>query len=213
MLQYLRTFSSPWDYHSLKLRESITPNPFAQVFGHERIREIQTNNNEEMIKKHAGWFNKFGNLRLTKKIQILQKMNDLQGELKALRFIINQKALVTISVISSNWNNNVIHIISLMITNRICTSMIFELGWQNKNFMSDNCREWVQHAIESSTNMFQIFKWELLNSIELAVQRSPIIINVFKDFFLDIEISPLSFLTKWGNNWLGTHLSNKVSTK
>jgi len=151
-----------------------------------------------MIKQHARWFNEFRNLRLTEKIQILQKMDDLQGEPKALRFIFNQKALVTISVISTNWNNNVIHIISLMISNRICTSMIFELGWQNKDFMSDNCREWVQHAIESSTNMFQIFKWELLNDIELAVQRSPMIRNVFKDSFLDIEISPLSFLTKWG---------------
>lgn len=96
-----------------------------------------------MIKQHAGWFNEFGNLRLTEKIQILQKMDDLQGEPKALKFIINQKALVTISVISSNWNNNVIHIISLMISNRICTSMIFELGWQNRTYMTDNCREWV----------------------------------------------------------------------
>lgn len=125
-------------------------------------------------------------------------MDDLQGEPKALRFIINQKALVTISLISSNWNNNVIPIISLMISNRIYTSMIFELGQKNKDFMSNNCREWVQHAIEISTNMFQIFKWELLNDIELVVQRSPMIRNVFKYSFLDIEISPLSFLTKWG---------------
>lgn len=125
-------------------------------------------------------------------------MDDLQGEPKALRFIINQKALVAISVISTNWNNNVIHIISLMTPNRIFTSVIFELGWQNKDLTSDNCREWVQHAIESSTNMFQIFKWEHLNSIELAIQRSPTIRNVFKDSFLDIEINPLSFLTKWG---------------
>lgn len=46
--------------------------------------------------------------------------------------------------------------------------------------------------------MFQIFKWELLNGIELAVQRSPTIRNVFKDSFLDIKISLLPFLTKWG---------------
>ena len=78
-LQYLKTFSSPWDCHSLRLRESITPNPFAQVFSHQQIRKIKTSNNEEMIKQHAGWFNEFGNLRLTEKIQILQKMDDLQG--------------------------------------------------------------------------------------------------------------------------------------
>ena len=46
--------------------------------------------------------------------------------------------------------------------------------------------------------MFQILKLELLNGIELVVQRSPTIRNVFKDFFLDIEINPLPFLTKWG---------------
>lgn len=45
--------------------------------------------------------------------------------------------------------------------------------------------------------MFQIFKWELLNGIELAVKRSPTIRNVFKDSFLDIEIGPLPFLNKW----------------
>ena len=102
-----------------------------------------------------------------------------------------------ISVLSPNWNNNVIHIISLMISKGICTSIIFELGWQHKDFMSDNCRSWVQHAIESSTNMFQNFKWELLDGIELAVQRSPTVRNVFKDSFLDIEISALPFLNKW----------------
>ena len=142
-MQYLRALSSPWDYHSLRLRESINPNPFAQVISHERIREIETSNNQEMIKQHARWFNEFGNLKLSEKLQVLKKMDDLQGEPKALRFMINKKYLVTISVISPNWNNNVIHIISLMISNRIYTSMIFEIGWQNKDFMSNNCREWI----------------------------------------------------------------------
>jgi len=63
--------------------------------------------------------------------------------------------------------------------------------------MSDNCRSWIQHAIEGSTNMFQIFKWELLDGIELAVQRSPAIRHAYKDSFLDIEISALPFLNKW----------------
>lgn len=62
--------------------------------------------------------------------------------------------------------------------------------------MIDNCRSWVQHSIEGSTNMFQIFKWELLDGIELAVQRSPKK-NVYKDSFLGIETSALPFLNKW----------------
>ena len=45
--------------------------------------------------------------------------------------------------------------------------------------------------------MFQIFKWELLDGSELAVQRSPSFRNVYKDSFLDIEISALPFLNKW----------------
>lgn len=75
--------------------------------------------------------------------------------------------------------------------------MIFELGWQSKAYINENSRLWVQHAIETSTNMFRIFKWELLDGIELAVQPSPAFIKVFKDSFLDIDICPLSFLNKW----------------
>jgi len=45
--------------------------------------------------------------------------------------------------------------------------------------------------------MFQIFKWELLDVIELAVQLSPVFRKVFKDSFLDIDISPVPFLNKW----------------
>nr|AXB54821.1 polyprotein [Pinus nigra virus 1] len=196
-VQYLKTYAYAWDFHSLRMRDNIEPNPFSQVFSHEKIGTIETDNNQEVIKQHAEWFHEFGNLRLVEKIQILRKMDDLQGHPKALKFAINQKALITISVLNSNWNNNVIHIISLMISKRICTSIIFELGWQNKDCLNENCRLWIQHAIESSTNMFQIFKWELLDGIELQVQRSPATRNAFKDSFLDIEVSALPFLNKW----------------
>lgn len=64
-------------------------------------------------------------------------------------------------------------------------SMIFELGWQHRDCLSENCRLWIQHSIESSTNMFQIFKWESLDGVELAVQRSLATRNAFKDSFLD----------------------------
>lgn len=47
--------------------------------------------------------------------------------------------------------------------------MIFEQGWQHKDFLNENCRSCIQHSIESSTNMFHIFKWELLDGIEMAV--------------------------------------------
>lgn len=79
----------------------------------------------------------------------------------------------------------------------MCTSMIFEQSWQHRDFLNENCRSWIQHATESSTNMFQIFKWEKLDGIELAVQRSPPTWNAFKDSFLDIEISNLPFINKW----------------
>lgn len=91
-MQYLRTFSYPRDFHSLRLREGIDPNPFAQVFSHEIIEEIKTSNNQEIIKQHAEWFHGFGNLRLVGKLQILNKMNDLQGQPKVLKFVINKKA-------------------------------------------------------------------------------------------------------------------------
>jgi len=145
----------------LRIRDNIEPNPFAQAFSHKRIGSLETGNNHELIKQHAEWFHEFGNLRLIEKLQILNKLDGLQGQPKALKFAINQKALVTISVLSPNWNNNVIHLVSLMISKKICTSMIFELGWQHKDILNENCRLWIQRAIESSTNMFQIFKWEL----------------------------------------------------
>ena len=196
-VQYLKTFSYPWDFHSLRIRDNIEPNPFNQIFSYEKIGNFETGNNQELIKQHAEWFHEFGNLRLTEKVQILKKLDELQGQPKALKFIINQKALITISVSHPNWNNNVIHLISLMISKRICTSMIFELGWQHKDELNENCRLWIQHSIESSTNMFQIFKWELLDGVELAVQKSPATRSAFKDSFLDIDISGLPFLNKW----------------
>lgn len=48
-----------------------------------------------MIKQHA-------DLKLIEKLQILNKMDDLQREPKALKFVINQKALVTIIARSPN---------------------------------------------------------------------------------------------------------------
>jgi len=182
-LQYLRTFSSPWDYQSLRLGEEISPNPFTQIFCHEIIGEIKTSNNIERIKQLALWFKDFGMLKLVEKRHVLQQLDELQDEPKVLHFMINQTTLITISIISRNWNNNVVHLISLLLSNKIYTSIIFEMGWQSKTFIKENCRLWVQHAIETSTNMFQIFKWELLDGIEFEIHPFPLSEKFLKILF------------------------------
>lgn len=108
-------------------------------------------------------------LKLTEKRQVLQQLDELQREPKILCFMINRIALIMVSIISGNWNTNVLHIISLLISNKICTSVIFELRWKSTAFINENCKSWVKHAVEIVTNMFQIFKWELLDGVELAV--------------------------------------------
>ena len=45
--------------------------------------------------------------------------------------------------------------------------------------------------------MFQIFKWELLASVELAVQPMPSFHKAKKYSFLDIEINPMAFINRW----------------
>lgn len=52
--------------------------------------------------------------------------------------------------------------------------------------INENCRLWVQHEIETPTNMFQIFKWELLDGIELDVQPMTAFEKAYRDSFLDI---------------------------
>ena len=56
---------------------------------------------------------------------------------------------------------------------------------------------WIQCAIEHSVNMFQIFKIELLDGVELAVLSSPEFQNSQKDSFLDIEVDPTAYVKKW----------------
>ncbi|MCY6524949.1 hypothetical protein OYG11_12140, partial [Actinobacillus pleuropneumoniae] len=77
------------DFHSLRMRDNIEPNPFSQTFSHETIGNSESGNNQELIKQHVEWFHEFGNLRLAEKIQILNKMDSLQGQPKALKFAIN----------------------------------------------------------------------------------------------------------------------------
>lgn len=45
--------------------------------------------------------------------------------------------------------------------------------------------------------MFQIFKLELLDGVELAVQSHINFRKNKKDSFLDIEVDPLAYLSKW----------------
>lgn len=131
-LQYLRTFSSPWDCYSIRLREILLPNPFAQVFCHENMEITNVADKIELVKQITLWFKEFGKLKLIEKTQILLKNDEKQGEPKVLKFVINQKAFIMISIVSGNWNNNVVHIISMMLSNRIRSSIIFDIGWQAK---------------------------------------------------------------------------------
>lgn len=54
-LQYLRTFSTPWDYQSLEFINPIVPNPFAQIYGPERLDESILADNTEEVKKITLW--------------------------------------------------------------------------------------------------------------------------------------------------------------
>ena len=75
--------------------------------------------------------------------------------------------------------------------------MIFELGWQQKTDINHKCKLWIQCAIEHSVSMFQIFKWELLDGIEMSVQSMPAFCKSKKDSFLDIKIDQMAFVNKW----------------
>lgn len=45
--------------------------------------------------------------------------------------------------------------------------------------------------------MFQIFKWELLDGVEMSVQSMPKFRKSKKDSFLDIEIDPMAYVNRW----------------
>lgn len=50
--------------------------------------------------------------------------------------------------------------------------------------------------------MFHIFKWELIDGIELIFQPMPTFENAYKDSFLDIEVNPISFTDRWTKKYL-----------
>jgi len=73
-LQYLRTFSTPWDYQSLEFRNPIVPNPFAHLYGPDRVATSVIANNQEEIKKITLWLKEFHSLRLPEKLSMIQTL-------------------------------------------------------------------------------------------------------------------------------------------
>lgn len=124
----------------------------------------------------------------------------MQGRCGVMRLIINQKALITISISAGCWTEDVVCLINLLLSNRVCSSMMFELGWQEKRNISHQCKLWVQSAIEQGVSIFQIFKWELLDGVELAVQSLPDFRKSKKDYFLSIEIDPFAYVNRWNKD-------------
>ena len=45
--------------------------------------------------------------------------------------------------------------------------------------------------------MFQIFKWELSDGVEMPVKSLPEFCKSKKDSFLDIEIYPMAYMNRW----------------
>jgi len=114
-----------------------------------------------------------------------------------IKLLINQKALITVSVMVGNWSDDVVCLISLLLSTKVCSSMIFELGWQQQENINHNCKLWIQCAIERSVSMFQIFTWELLDGVEFSVQTMPEFRKSKKYSFLDIEIDPMAYVNRW----------------
>jgi len=78
--------------------------------------------------------------------------------------------------------------------------MMFEIGWQEKGNISHQCKLWVQAAIKQSVSMFQIFKWDLLDGVELSIQSLPNFTKSKKDSFLSIEIDPFAYVNRWNKD-------------
>ena len=110
--------------------------------------------NTEEVKKITLWLKEFNNLRLPEKLSMIKALEELQGKHKVIKLLINQKALITISVMVGNWNDDVVCLVSLMLSTKVCSIMIFELGWQQKAEINHNCKLWIQCAIERSVSMF-----------------------------------------------------------
>ena len=117
-LQYLRTFSTPWDYQSLELIYPISPNPFAQIYGPERIYESVLADNTEEVKKVSLWLKEFSNLKLPEKLSMIRKLEVLQGKHKVIKLLINKKALITISVMVGDWSDDVICLTILLLSTK-----------------------------------------------------------------------------------------------
>ena len=126
--------------------------------------------NTEEVKKITLWLKEFNNIKFPENLSMIRTLEELQGKHKVIKFLINQKSFITINFMVGDWSDDVICLMSLLLSTKVFSSIIFDLGWQQKVDINHNCKIWVQCAIEHSVSMFQIFKWELLDGIEMAVQ-------------------------------------------
>ena len=123
----------------------------------------------EEVKKISSWLKEFNQLKLQEKLSLIKALEHFQHNIKAIKLIINQRALITINVKHGNWTSDVVCLISLLLSNHVCSAVSFDLGWQEIHGLNHLCKFWIQCCIEHSVNMFQIFKLELLDGVELEV--------------------------------------------
>ena len=87
----MRTFSTPWSYKNLELRDPIVPNPFSQLYGADQSVETLIADNMDEVKKLTIWLKDFPNLRLYEKINMINTLEKCQQNCGAIKLIINQK--------------------------------------------------------------------------------------------------------------------------
>jgi len=54
------------------------------------------------VKRVTQWLKEFPKNKLVEKIHVMKKLKELQGKHQVLKFSVNQKALITVGVISGN---------------------------------------------------------------------------------------------------------------
>ena len=58
-LQYIKIFSTPWNFNSPELRNVIEPNPFSQVFANQFSKSSTFAENKDEVNRGLGWLKEF----------------------------------------------------------------------------------------------------------------------------------------------------------
>lgn len=86
----------------MEFRNPIVPNHFAQMYGSCNIDESKLAANLEEIKNISSWLKDFHTFKLPEKVSMLKALDKFQGKTGVIKLIINQKDLITISIMSGN---------------------------------------------------------------------------------------------------------------